>query len=284
MKSQEFITCLAFAALASPLMGQESPSDEANRSKYALQFDQLDMNDDGNLDETERQNLSAAELEAFQSRGIPERGLVSRDAFITAGVATPVTPPDSAKMEDAKPVPGTVPSLGFAPGVIVRNSFRRGTYVPGLPAEYSSRDKNGDGQIALYEWDRKKLSEFTKLDKNGDGFLTPRELLPKETLQALYSRSTRPVASVTPSAFQAPGLTGVLPATAMADSDAISKEAIEKFNDLDSSKDGQIDEKEWGNSRRTRGLIESTGVKVTFPLNPETFASHYRLARASQQR
>lgn len=45
-----------------------------------------------------------------------------------------------------------------------------------LPETYRSLDKNGDGQIGLYEWDRAKFAEFRKLDKNGDGFLTPQEL------------------------------------------------------------------------------------------------------------
>lgn len=45
-----------------------------------------------------------------------------------------------------------------------------------LPKEYQALDKNGDGQIGLYEWDRGKYAEFKKLDKNHDGFLTPQEL------------------------------------------------------------------------------------------------------------
>lgn len=48
-----------------------------------------------------------------------------------------------------------------------------------LPEMYRSRDKNGDGQIGLYEWDRAKYAEFKKLDKNNDGFLTPQELASK---------------------------------------------------------------------------------------------------------
>ncbi len=72
-------------------------------------------------------------------------------------VVPPVTPP------------GTRPETGGG---------RRGRsrMVPMLPKEYEARDKNGDGQIGLYEWDRSKYSEFAKLDKNGDGFLTPSEL------------------------------------------------------------------------------------------------------------
>lgn len=60
----------------------------------------------------------------------------------------------------------------------VSTGGRRGKarMIPTLPKEYEARDKNGDGQIGLYEWDRSKYAEFAKLDKNGDGFLTPQEL------------------------------------------------------------------------------------------------------------
>ena len=80
-----------------------------------------------------------------------------------------ITPlPNPNESIPVQPVP--VPVLP-APG-------RRGRsrMVPTLPKEYTSKDKNGDGQIGMYEWERTKYSEFIKLDKNGDGFLTPQEL------------------------------------------------------------------------------------------------------------
>ena len=55
----------------------------------------------------------------------------------------------------------------------------RKTRTSPLPAEYQSLDKDGDGQIGLYEWARSRYAEFKKLDKNHDGFLTPKELAGK---------------------------------------------------------------------------------------------------------
>lgn len=53
-----------------------------------------------------------------------------------------------------------------------------------LPETYRALDKNGDGQVGLYEWDRAKYAEFRKLDKNHDGLLTPQELTGKSTVAA----------------------------------------------------------------------------------------------------
>lgn len=44
-----------------------------------------------------------------------------------------------------------------------------------LPDWFSELDRDRDGQIGLYEWDRRRFAEFTKWDLNGDGFVEPRE-------------------------------------------------------------------------------------------------------------
>lgn len=53
-----------------------------------------------------------------------------------------------------------------------------------LPDEYRRHDKDGDGQVGLYEWPRDRIAEFIKLDKNGDGFLTVEELKKPGTREA----------------------------------------------------------------------------------------------------
>ena len=76
-----------------------------------------------------------------------------------------------------------------------------------LPKEYQALDKNGDGQIGLYEWERSKYAEFRKLDKNHDGFLTPQELTVKSavTVAAATTTTTTPAATTTPTALPDPG-------------------------------------------------------------------------------
>jgi len=50
----------------------------------------------------------------------------------------------------------------------------------GVPVWFIQRDKNGDGQLSMLEYDPtlspRGLAEFGRLDKNGDGFLTPDEV------------------------------------------------------------------------------------------------------------
>jgi hypothetical protein len=45
-----------------------------------------------------------------------------------------------------------------------------------LPDKYRSYDKDGDGQVGLYEWPKDRIAEFLGLDRNDDGFLTISEL------------------------------------------------------------------------------------------------------------
>jgi hypothetical protein len=50
----------------------------------------------------------------------------------------------------------------------------------GLPSWFKSRDKNGDGQVAMSEysrsWSSRLVAEFRRYDANGDGIITPKEV------------------------------------------------------------------------------------------------------------
>ena len=50
-------------------------------------------------------------------------------------------------------------------------------YPDGLPDWFIASDRNHDGQVGLYEWDRDRFAEFSNWDTNGDGLLEPREVL-----------------------------------------------------------------------------------------------------------
>jgi hypothetical protein len=65
-----------------------------------------------------------------------------------------------------------------------RRSYRftppRERLPTGLPSWFKSRDKNGDGQVAMNEygrtWSSRLVDEFRRYDVNDDGIITPKEV------------------------------------------------------------------------------------------------------------
>ena len=266
--------------------------------------------------------MSPTDFQELQAHGLPAAAPISQEAYVAAGVAralavpAPVEPPvDKPDPSDtgrdsngAVPAPVRVPvrsdeaevpensgrgdasenavqqlTIATEAATGEQNPFlqprtaRKGHFMPELPAEYTTQDKNGDGQIALYEWDRKKFAEFMKLDRNGDGFLTPVELLPKGAMKAFYAKvSTRAGSSGTPTTPVTPGTAAV--------ADGVEQEAQKTFGEMDQNKDGAIDDEDWGRSRRIRPWFDSVGIKVSLPMNAETFVANYRRAKEAQGR
>jgi hypothetical protein len=292
------LLCLALTFPTWMVAAQDRTDGDALRSDYEAKFDELDANKDNVLDDSELKRLSPADLEALHRHGLPKTGPVARDVFVASGVAVassvPTPPPESepdsaaAKTEESAKSDESVKTEESSdrtklpvPGITLRSAVRRSHFVPELPSEFIARDKNGDGQIALYEWERKKYAEFAKLDLNGDGFLTPAELLPKGALKTLYSKSV--ARSGGTSQTPATGTPGVVTAGAASggEPDAIEKEARGTFAQMDDNKDGSLDESDWGRSRRTRPWFESAGITVSLPMNADTFVAHYRRAKES---
>lgn len=121
-------------------------------------------------------------VEGSVTNGLVQPIVISADGQVisvvpTDGLATPI-----------QPVPEQPPSVPTKPESSGTRRSVKSRLVPTLPKEYEVRDKNGDGQIGMYEWDRARYAEFMKLDKNGDGFLTPQELAGKGQVFGAKSR------------------------------------------------------------------------------------------------
>jgi hypothetical protein len=47
-----------------------------------------------------------------------------------------------------------------------------------LPDWFTKLDRDGDGQVGLYEWPKDRpLQQFLDMDRNGDGFITIEEAM-----------------------------------------------------------------------------------------------------------
>lgn len=151
-----------------------------------------------------------------------------------------------------------------------------------LPETWTAADLDKDGQIGLYEWDRKKYAEFFALDTNHDGLLTPREI--SRASGASPAPTTAAVAATTISSTRSASSPAAKPAAAAVTSGSplAAAEYDEKsaegrwakyvFGRLDKNKDGSLSEDEWNGSARTRESFKKHNAQLSFPASFETFA------------
>ena len=155
-----------------------------------------------------------------------------------------------------------------------------------LPNDYREKDKNGDGQIGLYEWDRKAFAQFYELDRNGDGLLTADELL------AVVKKSTTGSSSASVGSGLSTGTrsstaevsrsgltvapTAPTAAPAAAPVTIPTSPGMKVFVGLDSNSDGKLTEDEWKRSRTARGKFEKAGIAISFPIQQAQFVEMYQ--------
>lgn len=160
-----------------------------------------------------------------------------------------------------------------------------------LPTDYRDKDKNGDGQIGLYEWDRKAFAQFFDLDRNGDGLLTADELI-AATKKSTTKSSTTPsgsastaIASSSGSRSSAPSDVGK-PSAAATPTPASAAPPVEMtagmkvFVGLDNDRDGKLTEEEWQRSRTARSKFEKAGIAISLPIQQAQFVELYKQVEA----
>ena len=162
-----------------------------------------------------------------------------------------------------------------------------------LPDESRERDKNGDGQIGLYEWDRKAFAKFQELDRNADGFLTPNELIAPVTKKNSDDSKTAIAASAGKSSdksnsgkssdkeSRADGkkASSDKPASADKSPPASDTAGDTAFRALDVNSDGQLDATEWERARSASKRFEKAGITVSLPIKQSQFVEFYNTAK-----
>lgn len=253
------------------LFAQEKDSPESFQTMAEDQFDSLDGDGDGVLSEEELEGFSKKSLGRLREKGLRQGYPLERNEFVAASVAQLEAEERKDREKDEERRQRKELKLDessssselstSSPTGMRRGNSGKSRFAPRLPAEYQARDKNGDGQIGLYEWDRAKYAEFAKLDKNGDGFVTASELVPKSALK----------------------VGGSLVGSKTAESqDPIEREARETFARMDSNRDGGIAEEEWARSQRIRPMFENAGISVSLPMDTDAFVTNYRSAKAKE--
>jgi len=168
---------------------QIDPEKQARLERWGEDlFRQADRNKDGLLDYEEMSDTVRAERDRWDT---------NRDGFIDAQEYKPYIVAWVAKREEdrnggRKNDGGNNNNNNNQPNVVIVEQqpmqeeeearptvIRAGKLPKETPLWFTSTDKDGDGQIMLYEWRTagKVIREFQDMDRNGDGLLTVEETI-----------------------------------------------------------------------------------------------------------
>lgn len=245
-------------------------------SRAERYFKELDRDNSGSLSEEEVRRADDRIQERMEAAGLKLRPGLNQSDF--AKFAEKV---DEARQKERE-------SRGDGDRGMSSKPKEKQKVNVALPTTYVATDKDGDGQIGLYEWERAKFAEFRALDRNGDGFLSPRELIAGNTFAATPASTTTAPGSVAPPpavnpaapgtpAVATPPVTSAAPvATTPPEEDRDAKLAKVYFKGLDKNSDGTITEDEWSESRGIRVKFEQAEVTPPFPLTEDEFIKQYR--------
>ena len=165
-------------ASASPSSSSATSSpaqiDEKTRSFAQAKMKQFDKNNNGQLEKEEWSAMNDGE-----KYDLNKDGIVSLDEMIQY-LSRPLGGDDSVAPSPAPKAASASRTTGGRPGRF-RSLAER---YPDLSAKFFQLDRDGDGQIEMWEystnWTEQTVREFQKYDLNGDGIITPEEWLKVE--------------------------------------------------------------------------------------------------------
>lgn len=312
------LAAVLLTATVEPTLAQPRGGDP--RAMADRFFGMLDRNQDGRIDEDEAGRIPGPMRDAIRKMGGDLRRGISRDKF---GEMLPRAMEEMRRGRESGGGFGGPPGRGGPPGNGDRGDGRgpsdyrgrdddrsrdsryrsdsrgdsrgrssRSTPKPppritvDLPESWKAADFNGDGQIGLYEWDRKKFKDFFALDTNRDGLLTPREISRASGASAAPNPNAASIASSPAPVTRSSSTTSAKAAAAgpsapsgaplaAVEYDAQSAEgrwAKYVFAKLDKNKDASLTQEEWSASARTRDSFKKYNAQLSLPATFEAFA------------
>ena len=150
-----------------PGMGGPSDGDRDRRLEEA--FKRLDKNENGVLEFNEMSETLQAERDKYDTN---HNGVIELDEF-KAYVAARFSGPRQGDNG-----PGAGPRVGPGESPTEEEERKRPTLIRAgnLPRDFpfAALDRDGDGQIGLYEWKEagRRIADFLPMDLNNDGFVT----------------------------------------------------------------------------------------------------------------
>ncbi len=290
MLRKSFLCRIVFCLLAGLGSGYTVYAQDTTRGERY--FKELDRDNDGTLSEDEFKRADDRMRDRLKDAGVTWRPGLKLPDFVAA--SEKIEEARQKERERERESRGDSSDRGGDRGSSRGKPKEKVKVNIALPVTYVPFDKNADGQIGLYEWERAKFAEFRALDRNGDGFLSPRELVSAATSVAAGSTPsitrTVPSMSATPTAMVAPPVAPPgTPAVANApvkptpavvvtppEEDRETKVAKVFFKGLDKNSDGEISQEEWTESRGVRVKFEQANVSPPLPLDEEEFIKQYR--------
>ncbi len=241
----------------------------------------MDTNGNGKIDQEEIDQMPSFVRDMMKARGVELKAGMSvddmRNSFRSSFGGGDGGQPGQPGQPGSNPNQNGQGNSGAAKTLTPFKMKPKKPIVLTLPPAYADSDTDFDGQIGMYEWmqtRRNDLERYDAIDSNSDGFLTPEELLAADTANAVVASTERKkltIVSATPTKAKANPAGG--PASGNGQSNGSQPNAVpderttsraaERFDSMDTNKDGFVEGAEWENSGRAKGIFEQAGVALS---------------------